>query len=170
MGKCLVELDRTPYVRPSASKYCASSHGREFCRLLGGLYGLKQSNVAFYRDLATTMESLGFLSTASDPCVFVAHSADPLRRCVVLIHVDRRRLRYGLGRIRPRAPHGRPHEALRPDHPRQDGNKPRWLVSSPQARLAHVHHVRLYRGPQGALRPPAAVAPWAADRPQTRPP
>ncbi len=34
------------------------------------------------------MGSLGFLPTASDPCVFVAHSADPLRRCVVLIHVD----------------------------------------------------------------------------------
>ena len=56
----------------------------EVLLLLGTLYGCKNSAAAFYRELRKHLESIGFIRSTADNCVFVSTDATML----VGIHVD----------------------------------------------------------------------------------
>jgi hypothetical protein len=60
----------------------------KWVEVVGGVYGLKQSNHIFGEDFSHTILSAGFAHT-TDPAIFVKiDSADPSKKCVVSTHVD----------------------------------------------------------------------------------
>ena len=57
--------------------------------LLRALYGLKQSNNLFERDIRKQMVTAKFHACPSDPCVYIKyHPLDKKLKCIVCIHVD----------------------------------------------------------------------------------
>ncbi|KAH9098424.1 hypothetical protein Ae201684P_017636 [Aphanomyces euteiches] len=55
-------------------------------RILGALYGLKQSAMLWYRHLKNILENFGFAATSSDSCVFIRQNEGRLQ--IVTVYVD----------------------------------------------------------------------------------
>ena len=61
----------------------------KWVELVGALYGLKQSNHLFEKDLRSQFILAGFNPCPSDPCVYVKfHLKDKSKKCLVSMHVD----------------------------------------------------------------------------------
>ena len=57
--------------------------------VLRGIYGLKQSNNIFEKDLCAVFASAGFLPTPADPSIYIKVDKDnPSLKCIVPMHVD----------------------------------------------------------------------------------
>jgi hypothetical protein len=61
----------------------------QWAEILQAVYGLKHSNNIFDTGFAALLNNAGFLSTPSEPRIFIKkHPADPLLSCSVAMHVD----------------------------------------------------------------------------------
>lgn len=57
--------------QPEGFRQYGPNGERWVCRLMKGLYGLKQSGRLWYHKLAETLEAMGFTQTKSDPSIYI---------------------------------------------------------------------------------------------------
>ncbi|KAH9148215.1 hypothetical protein LEN26_004562 [Aphanomyces euteiches] len=74
--------DRELYMTPPDG---FEANGKSW-RILGALYGLKQSAMLWYRHLKNILENFGFAATSSDSCVFIRQNEGRLQ--IVTVYVD----------------------------------------------------------------------------------
>ena len=55
-------------------------------KLLGAIYGLKQSPRVWYRTLKARLEEIGFRKSVSEPCLFIKGEERP--KIILTIYVD----------------------------------------------------------------------------------
>lgn len=77
-------LKETVYMKPPANYLKPEEEGK-VCRLLKGLYGIKQAGREWYFELSATFNELGFSRSEADHCVFYKGSDRPI---IVTVSTD----------------------------------------------------------------------------------